>query len=292
MAGRTAAGAAPKTWFRQRGRGEETWLLDLVAAAVVFCVPLAFLLTVVVTAATWWWRRLRWWWLVAAAAALGLAVGVVFPGWVGAAEAYGLAFREIADSARRAGGFWALAGRRWVAWAVGMAPLSAPVALAASGGLLWARDVRRAAWRSGGPGRPGRRRLAKAEAAATALGTEAGGVPIGVDLDTAEPVVLAPDSWREHALLVGSTGSGKTTVIGRLSAAHLARGHGQVIIDLKADPALAVGVGEAAAACGRPFYHFTLGGPLAWNPLARGDRTSRADKLIAVEDWSETFYKR
>ncbi len=113
-----------------------------------------------------------------------------------------------------------------------------------------------------------------------------------MDLDTAEPVVLAPDSWREHALLVGSTGSGKTTVIGRLSAAHLARGHGQVIIDLKADPALAVGVGEAAAACGRPFYHFTLGGPLAWNPLARGDRTSRADKLIAVEDWSETFYKR
>ncbi|HEX6490483.1 MAG TPA: helicase HerA-like domain-containing protein [Gaiellaceae bacterium] len=105
-------------------------------------------------------------------------------------------------------------------------------------------------------------------------------------------VSLAETELAQHALIVGATGSGKTTSLLQMIRALVARGAGTVVADLKADPELAESLAGAAAQDGRPFEHWTLDGPSSWNPLSHGSATELTDKLVALEEWTEPHYKR
>lgn len=116
-----------------------------------------------------------------------------------------------------------------------------------------------------------------------------------VGVDEAGGVVRLPlgtDQGR-HSLLIGATGSGKTTTMMSAIRSHLDADFGVVLIDAKGDPDTTDLLRRAALADNRPFYSFSLDGDSHhWNPLAHGTPSEKADKLIAAEEWTEPHYKR
>ena len=96
-----------------------------------------------------------------------------------------------------------------------------------------------------------------------------------------------------HTLLIGATGSGKTTTMLWALLRHLDAGFGAIVVDAKGDPELLGRCRAEARSRGRPFYCFSLDAPgQPWNPLCYGSASERADKLIAAEEWTEPHYKR
>lgn len=95
---------------------------------------------------------------------------------------------------------------------------------------------------------------------------------LGLHVDDDYPVILHRDILREHAYIVGDTGSGKTALGVTPLLVQLIRRHdaGIVILDLKGDPALFHAAREEARDAGLTFKFFTneLGRPTyTFNPF-------------------------
>lgn len=113
--------------------------------------------------------------------------------------------------------------------------------------------------------------------------------------DESRAVVRVPLGRHEgrHTLLLGATGSGKTTTLAEAVWRHLDAGCGAIVIDPKGDRGLVERAREEARAHARAFYCFSLDSPRQrWNPLALGTPSEKADKLIGAEEWTEPHYKR
>ena len=95
-----------------------------------------------------------------------------------------------------------------------------------------------------------------------------------------------------HTLVVGASGSGKTTTLLQIVSELIALGRPVVAIDMKGSPTFADALAGAAAAAGRPFQIWTPDGPSQWNPLRHGNATELKDKLIATERFTEPHYQR
>ncbi|MBV9817786.1 MAG: type IV secretion system DNA-binding domain-containing protein [Solirubrobacterales bacterium] len=168
---------------------------------------------------------------------------------------------------------------RWGLWAAVivaalLVPLSAAIALLAGAGVLRLGLAVRRRWR--------RRR---------AVGARDGGVVLGRDR-AGRPVRCADEQLAAHALIVGASGSGKSTTLLAILADHVRRGRPVVAIDMKGSPGFAAELGRAAAAAGRELRVWTPDGPSFWNPLAHGNPTALKDKLISTERFSEPHYQR
>jgi conjugal transfer pilus assembly protein TraD len=119
----------------------------------------------------------------------------------------------------------------------------------------------------------------------------AGQVALGAD-PQGRPVTLTEDQLSAHALIVGASGSGKSTTLLQILGEQITQGRPVVALDLKGSPSFAADLERAATAAGRPFRLWTLDGPAGWNPLAHGNATELKDKLISSERFSEPHYRR
>jgi conjugal transfer pilus assembly protein TraD len=126
--------------------------------------------------------------------------------------------------------------------------------------------------------------------APAATGTDRG-VTLGTDAGGA-PVVLGDSQLSAHGLILGASGSGKSTTLLSILTDQIGRGNPVIVLDLKGSPAFAGELAAAAAAAGRPFKLFSPDGPSRWNPLAHGNATQLKDKLIASERFTEPHYQR
>jgi hypothetical protein len=124
-----------------------------------------------------------------------------------------------------------------------------------------------------------------------AAGGPADAIPLGADPRGRE-VWVSERELSAHGLIVGASGSGKTTTLLRIATELVTRGRPVVVIDMKASPAFARSLAAAAAAAGRPFSLWTPDGPSRWNPLQHGNATELKDKLIATERFTEPHYQR
>jgi hypothetical protein len=95
-----------------------------------------------------------------------------------------------------------------------------------------------------------------------------------------------------HGLILGASGSGKTTALLTMLEQQIRRGVPVVAIDLKGSPTFTAQMAQAAAAAGRPFKLWTPDGPGFWNPLQHGNPTEGKDKLVASERFTEPHYQR
>jgi TraM recognition site of TraD and TraG/FtsK/SpoIIIE family len=125
-------------------------------------------------------------------------------------------------------------------------------------------------------------RMGAGSQTAIALGTSRTGNRVSV----AEAEIAA------HGLILGASGSGKTTAMQTVLQQQIGRGRPVVAIDMKGSPAFARQLAVAAAAAGRPFRLWTPDGPSHWNPLQHGNATELKDKLICTERFTEPHYQR
>ncbi len=117
------------------------------------------------------------------------------------------------------------------------------------------------------------------------------GIPLGID-NQGNPTGVYLDELQAHALLLGATGSGKTTTLATIIQGATDLAIPVVVIDLKGSPTFRRRIADVAHLAGRGFVHWSLSGDTHWNPLARGDVSELKDKLIGMEAWTEPHYKR
>ncbi|MFZ0043555.1 MAG: type IV secretion system DNA-binding domain-containing protein [Solirubrobacteraceae bacterium] len=138
---------------------------------------------------------------------------------------------------------------------------------------------------------PGLRWLAKRREARTGRALERSSVLLGRD-PAGRAVHLSDGQLAAHALILGASGSGKTTTLLSILRDQVARGNPVVAIDMKGSPAFAKTLGQAAASAGRELRIWTPDGACHWNPLAHGNATALKDKLISTERFTEPHFMR
>jgi hypothetical protein len=105
-------------------------------------------------------------------------------------------------------------------------------------------------------------------------------------------IPFAGHTGGRHTLVVGATGSGKTTTQTSMLVQAIERGMGAIVLDPKGDRSLREQAHRAAEAAGRTFVEWTPEGPWVYNPYARGSETEIADKVLAGERFTEPHYLR
>jgi conjugal transfer pilus assembly protein TraD len=279
----------PRTWFRSRGptapRDVEGELRD----GLLGLICLVVLPEVLVVGAAGYlaarFGRLRWWWLAAVGGAVLLVEFLVARG---ALSGY---LRPYLGLARwfRAGG--RSEGPRPRAWMLDQVPAAVPLGLLGAGGARWRAELRQPSWRQRAAA-PATSKVIATAVAEFPAPEPSGLMRLGVSLSDGSAVELSEDQLRAHTLAVGASGSGKSTTLLRLASEAFAKGLSDILIDLKGDARFRSDVEALAMLHGRRCTVWTLTGGSYWNPLARGDRSSRADKLVATEEWTEPHYKR
>lgn len=122
---------------------------------------------------------------------------------------------------------------------------------------------------------------------------EAAGAILGTDMQTGKPIYLHDGDANLHTLIVGTTGSGKTTAVCNILQSAIDRRQPTFYVDGKGDLALASKVAAYAKSKNLPFYLFSMiDGVLKYNPLSSGGITAKKDRIIELRHWSEDHYRK
>lgn len=205
-----------------------------------------------------------------AAIAIGLASGLQAAYWAPWKQAISL----LSEDPTQPGNAIDAMSDKLGHWALGQIPFAICLALLVAGIFLTWRDRYRQTWREDHkPKKPAspraiaaaKKRLdnkaGKAQSVATPNDLT---LPLGIDATTAKPVTIAATSLRTHAVVVGPTGLGKTEALKRLIWAMCAQPAARalkipaIVVDMKADNALADWMEATARSIGRPFHKITL----------------------------------
>lgn len=94
-----------------------------------------------------------------------------------------------------------------------------------------------------------------------------------------------------HALIQGTTGAGKTTLMYAIMEAALRMGFGSIFIDGKGDGTTEEEIRKLADHYGKKVYVFSEDTDYRYNPVKYGSATAIKDRLMDVMSWSDKFYE-
>ncbi|HAG07009.1 MAG TPA: hypothetical protein DCL13_02400, partial [Peptococcaceae bacterium] len=118
------------------------------------------------------------------------------------------------------------------------------------------------------------------------------GTLLGIEKGSGKPVIITDREVNQHELVVGTTGSGKTTTVANFAESATQRELACLAIDGKGDPDLAEKARILAEKHGRTYKQFSMHWPSCrYDPLAHGGITELKDKLLYLTEWSEPHYE-
>ncbi|NPC90868.1 DUF853 family protein [Bacillus sp. WMMC1349] len=113
---------------------------------------------------------------------------------------------------------------------------------------------------------------------------------LGID-EKKRQAEMALEETTKHVLFQGTTGSGKTMAILTVAESALANSQSVFFVDGKGDPKTINQFKKLTDMYGRKLHVFSEKTPLKYNPIRHGNRTSITDRIMAIFDWENAFYK-
>ncbi len=118
------------------------------------------------------------------------------------------------------------------------------------------------------------------------------GTVLGVSKYTGHYVVLPDRHINQVALVLGTTGGGKTVTLRRFYQRALMQSYPLIVVDGKPDDANISWLKQMAEKNGKPFFGFNCENKLHYDSLAHGGFTELKDKIICLKDeWENDYYK-
>ena len=118
----------------------------------------------------------------------------------------------------------------------------------------------------------------------------AGKVLLGMDIYK-RPVTFLTKNLFTHCLVQGTTGTGKTYMLYNIMEEAFRENMGCIFVDGKGDPKTEKEIKRLANFYGKTVYVFSDRSKWHYNPVKYGKATAIKDRLMAVMDWSEQYYK-
>jgi type IV secretory pathway TraG/TraD family ATPase VirD4 len=123
-------------------------------------------------------------------------------------------------------------------------------------------------------------------------------LPIGVDVQSQEPVVLEQKERCSHVLVIGATGSGKTTLMTLIILHAIKHNYPVVVIDPKGEDSTLNEIIRLGKILNPNFEDrfrlFSMSKPdssCRYNPLKHGNANQLKDRIMEAMNWSEQFYQ-
>jgi len=118
------------------------------------------------------------------------------------------------------------------------------------------------------------------------------GTVLGVSKYTGSTIIVPDHHVNQVALVLGTTGSGKTITLRRFYHRAIKQNYPLIIVDGKPDETNINWLMGLAKQNNRAFYGFNCGNYQRYNPLADGGYTELKDKIISLKDeWSSDYYR-
>ena len=118
------------------------------------------------------------------------------------------------------------------------------------------------------------------------------GTVLGVSRRSGKPVIMPDAHVNQLALVLGTTGGGKTVTLRRFYRRAILANYPLIIIDGKPTVESTAWIAAQAKAAGKPFYGFNCENHWHYDPLAHGGHTELKDKIISLKDeWENDYYR-
>jgi len=122
--------------------------------------------------------------------------------------------------------------------------------------------------------------------------TEYDGTLLGVSTSSGKAVVMPDANVNQLALVLGTTGGGKTVTLRRFYQRAILANYPLIIVDGKPTAESTAWIAAQAKAAGKPFYGFNCENYWHYDPLAHGGHTELKDKIISLKDeWENDYYR-
>lgn len=122
--------------------------------------------------------------------------------------------------------------------------------------------------------------------------TLANGTLLGVSTYTGKTAVLPDYYINQVALVLGTTGAGKTITLRRFYQRAIKQGYPLIVVDGKPTEDNVWWLQELSKKYNRKFYGFNSGNYSNYDPLANGDCSELKDKIISLKDqWENDYYQ-